>query len=52
MAAESSLDSLLEAALAGSAGGSAGDAVVLALHSCLLSAGYLCISTADEVGVN
>lgn len=44
-----SLDSLLEGALAGSGATSPQDAVVLALHSSLLAAGYECTAVGDEV---
>lgn len=43
------LDSLLEAALAGSSPCSAQDMVVLAVHACLLSSGYECVAIGDEV---
>ena len=47
--ASTSLDSLLDSALAGSKPASAQDMVVLAVHACLLSSGYECIAIGDEV---
>ena len=47
--ASPSLDSLLEAALAGSRPFSAQDMLMLAVHASLLSCGYECIATGDEV---
>lgn len=47
--ASRSLDSLLEAALAGSRPSSAQDMLMLAVHASLLSSGYECIATGDEV---
>lgn len=44
-----SLDSVLEQALANSGATSPQDAVVVALHSSLLSAGFECVATGDEV---
>ena len=46
---QDSLDSLLEEALAGSGATSPQDAVVVALHSTLLAAGFECIAVGDEV---
>ena len=44
-----SLDALLEQSLAGSHVSSAGDALVVALHSKLLSEGFECVALGDEV---
>lgn len=48
---QNSLDSLLEEALAGSDATSPQDAVVVALHSTLLAAGFECIAVGDEVKI-
>ena len=47
--AYTSLDSVLDAALASSSPSSAQDTVVIAVHACLLSAGYECVAIGDEV---
>ena len=44
-----SLDSLLERALAESDVASPRDAVLIALHSSLLSVGFVCVATGDKV---
>ena len=44
-----SLDSLLETALGDSGVRSAQDALVVALHACLLSGGFVCVAVGDEV---
>lgn len=43
------LDSVLDQALANSSAVSSQDAVLVALHSILLSAGFVCVATGDEV---
>ena len=50
--ASQSLDSLLEAALAGSRPSSAQDMLMLAVHASLLSSGYECIAIGDEVSAS
>ena len=47
--ASPSLDSLLEAALAGSRPSSAQDMLMLAVHASLISSGYECIAIGDDV---
>ncbi len=47
--AQTSLDSVLERALADSNASSSQDAVIVALHSNLLSAGFVCVAVGDEV---
>ena len=47
---DESLDAVLEKCLAVCGGRSPHDAVVVALHACLLSEGFVCIATGDEVG--
>lgn len=49
MEQQSSLDDLLERALAHSEATSPQDAVVVALHSTLLSSGFKCVAVGDEV---
>lgn len=49
MADEATL--LAQAALRDSGAVSPQDAVLVALHSNLLSAGFLCVATGDEVGL-
>lgn len=44
-----SLDSLLERALADSGASSPEDAIIVALHASLLSAGFVCVALGDEV---
>jgi len=44
-----SLDSILETALGDSGVRSAQDALVVALHACLLSGGFVCVAVGDEV---
>lgn len=44
-----SLDSLLEVALTDSSVDSPQDSLVVAVHACLLSAGYALVATGDEV---
>ena len=44
-----SLDSILEKALSDSSVRSAQDALVVALHACLLSGGFVCVALGDEV---
>ena len=46
------LDSLLERALADSGGTSPQESIVIALHSSLLSAGFVCVAVGDEVMEN
>lgn len=45
----SSLDSIFEQAVASSSATSSQDAVLVALHASLLSAGFVCVSIGDEV---
>lgn len=47
-----SLDTVLKEALAGSGARSDQDAIVVVLHSCLLSEGFVCVAVGDEVGIN
>ncbi len=47
-----SLDTVLKEALASSGAGSGQDAIVIALHSCLLAEGFACVAVGDEVGIN
>lgn len=47
--ASPTLDSLLAHALEASGGASPQDAVLVALHSSLLSAGFVCVASGDEV---
>lgn len=44
-----SLDSILGKALSDSSVRSAQDALVVALHACLLSGGFVCVALGDEV---
>ncbi len=45
---DTSLDALLEKALAKSGATSPQDALIVALHSSLLSSGFVCVSVGDE----
>lgn len=47
--ASSTVDSFLEAALADSSPSSTQDMIVVVVHACLISAGYDCVATGDEV---